>query len=381
MALLKVTSPHVRKPTKTADIMRTVIVATLPGIAVLTYYFGWGTLINIVWASFVALGCEALILKMRKRPIAFYLKDYSALLTAVLLGIALPPHAPWWLTFMSVGTAIVIAKQLYGGLGFNPFNPAMVGYVVVLISFPTEMSQWAAPRGVLAEHDPLAFFDSLALTFGFAKETVDAFTMATPLDVFKQNSALMVSDLWAKEPVFGRYGGSGWEYANFAFLLGGLYLLYKKIYTWHAPLSMLISLTFISAVFYEGGSSASGGSPLFHIFSGATLFGAFFIVTDPVTSAVSNRGRIVYGACIGVLVYLIRVWGNYPDAVAFSVLLMNFCAPFIDYYTQPRSFGHENAGHRSAGHSSAGHNKSGHGSSAPVNPDHSTEKYATEHED
>ena len=134
--------------------------------------------------------------------------------------------------------------------------------------------------------------------------------------------------------------GSG---SNLGFLAGGLFLLYKRVFTWHAPVAMLVALFLISGIFYDGGSSASGGSPVLHLLSGATMLGAFFIVTDPVTSAVSNRGRLIYGAAIGVLVYLIRTWGNYPDAVAFAVLLLNFAAPFIDYYTLPRTYGHTKA--------------------------------------
>jgi len=147
MALLKITSPHAHKPGDSGHVMRQVILATLPGVLALTWFMGWGTLINILIAALTALGCEALILHLRKRPVAFYLKDCSALLTAVLLGIALPPLAPWWLVITGTAFAIVIAKHLYGGLGYNPFNPAMVGYVVLLISFPVEMTSWVAPSG------------------------------------------------------------------------------------------------------------------------------------------------------------------------------------------------------------------------------------------
>ena len=165
--------------------------------------------------------------------------------------------------------------------------------------------------------------------------------LATPLDLLKQNNALLVEDLWTQNPQFGRWAGIGWEWANIAFLAGGAWLLYQRIFTWHAPVAMLASLSLLAALFYDGGSSASGGSPLFHLLSGATMFGAFFIVTDPVTSAASLRGRLIYGALVGALVYIIRVRGNYPDAVAFAVLLMNFAAPFIDHYTQPRTYGHQ----------------------------------------
>ncbi len=346
MALLKITSPHATGPLNTAQMMQWVLLATLPGILALSWHFGWGTIVNIVWACFAAVSAEALVLKLRKRPIAFYLKDCSALVTAVLLAIAMPPYSPWWLILTGVGFAIIIAKHLYGGMGYNPFNPAMVGYVVLLISFPVDMTLWAAPRQAFDGSMP-GLIDSIAALFAgrdnVAAFAVDGITMATPLDLLKQNNALLIEDLWAQSPQFGQWGGLGWEWVNLGFLAGGLFLLSQRIFTWHAPISMLVSLTIMSALFYDGGSSASGGSPLFHLLSGATMFGAFFIVTDPVTSAVSVKGRIIYGALIGILLYLIRVWGNYPDAIAFSVLLMNFAAPLLDHYTQPRTYGHRKA--------------------------------------
>jgi electron transport complex protein RnfD len=241
---------------------------------------------------------------------------------------------------VGVAFAILIAKQLYGGMGYNPFNPAMVGYVVLLISFPVEMTRWLAPLGSFSGSVPTL---PEALNLCFASGSIDAHTMATSLDIFKQNTSLLVDDLWQQSPQFGRWGGAGWEWANLAFLAGGCYLLYRKIFTWHAPVSMLLALSLMALIFYDNGSSASGGSPLMHLLSGATMLGAFFIVTDPVSSAVSNRGRLIYGAAIGVLIYLIRRWGNYPDAVAFAVLIMNFAAPFIDHYTMPRTYGHSKA--------------------------------------
>ena len=337
MSLMQVTSPHAHGPLSTGKVMRMVLIASLPGVVALTYFFGFGVLVNILWACLVALGCEALALVLRRRPVGFYLNDASALVTATLLAIAMPPGSPWWLILVGVAFSILIAKHLYGGLGYNPFNPAMVGYVVLLISFPVEMTAWLVPAGVDATNTPGIL---AALQACFVPGTVDAITMATPLDLLKHNNSLLLEDLWRQTPLYGRWAGIGWEWANIGFLVGGLWLLYKRIFTWHAPVAMLASLALMSAIFYDGGSSASGGSPLFHLLSGGTMFGAFFIVTDPVTSAVSNRGRLVYGALIGLLIFLIRVWGNYPDAVAFAVLLMNFAAPFIDYYTQPKTYGH-----------------------------------------
>ena len=335
MALMRITSPHAHGPMSTARVMQNVLLATVPGVIVLTHFFGFGTLVNIIWASILALAFEALALRLRKRPLGFYLGDYSALVTAVLLGIALPPYSPWWLIAVGIASSILLAKHLYGGLGYNPFNPAMVGYVVLLISFPVQMSSWAAPRGV---GELPGLLDALQACF--TPGNFDAVTMATPLDLLKQNNSLLMDDLWQQNAQFGRWAGIGWEWASLAFLAGGLWLLYQRVFTWHAPVAMLVALALTAALFYDGGSSASGGSPLFHLLSGETMFGAFFIITDPVSSAVSTRGRLVFGALIGLLVYLIRVYGNYPDAVAFAVLIMNFAAPFIDQYTQPRSYGH-----------------------------------------
>lgn len=322
--------------------MQKVLLATVPGILVMTHFFGFGTIVNLLWACIVALGCEALALKLRKRPLAPYLSDYSALVTATLLAISLPPYSPWWLIAVGVACSILLAKHLYGGLGYNPFNPAMVGYVILLISFPVQMTAWAPPRGL--EQVP-TLFDAVKACFW--PIAYDGITMATPLEIVKQNNSQLIEDLYRTTPQFGGLAGVGWEWVNLAFLLGGAWLLHQKVFTWHAPVAMLVALALLAAIFYDGGSSASGGSPLFHLLSGATMFGAFFIVTDPVTSAVSVRGRLVYGAMIGVLLYTIRVRGNYPDAVAFAVLIMNFAAPFIDNYTRPRTYGHAGDGGKS----------------------------------
>lgn len=348
MALLKVSSPHAHGPTSTADVMRLVLLAAVPGILAMTWWFGPGTLLNIAWAMLFGTAFEALALRLRGRPLRPYLGDCSALVTALLLGVALPPASPWWLVAVGMGSAILLAKHLYGGLGYNPFNPAMVGYVVLLISFPVPMTAWMAPQG-LAEGAGLLV--TLQRSLGLLDAAaIDAWTMATPLDVLKHNQTELVADLWAANPQFGQWGGLGWEWANLAFLAGGLFLLHRRVFTWHAPVSMLVALAVMAALFYDGGSAASGGSPLFHLLSGATMFGAFFIVTDPVTSAVSNRGRVLYGAAIGVLIYVIRAWGNYPDAVAFGVLLMNFAAPLLDHYTQPRTYGHARRRRDKEGH-------------------------------
>jgi electron transport complex protein RnfD len=362
MALLKLTSPHAHSAQNTARVMQLVILATIPGLFALTLFFGWGSLINVTLSCMVAVGCEALVIRLRKRPIMFYLKDYSAILTAVLLGISLPPLAPWWIAVVGTSFAIIIAKNLYGGLGYNPFNPAMIGYVVLLISFPVQMTAGPAPAELYPSdmqvpglwHSiqivlPLLNPDTLSGVSETASGTIDAYTAATPLDTFKQNTGLLVDQFYKKELFFsqGTWAGLGWEWVNIGFLLGGLFLLYRKIFTWHAPLGMLLSLALCSVIFYDSGSSSSLGSPLFHLLSGATMFGAFFIITDPVTSATSNKGRLIYGALIGVLIFIIRSWGSYPDAIAFAVLLMNFAAPLIDNYTMPRTYGYSKSGVKS----------------------------------
>ena len=346
MSFMRASSPHTHVATDTTTIMQWVILATLPGFFMLSYFFGWGTLINVLLASATTLACEAVMLHLRQRPIAAALKDHSALVTAVLLGLALPPYAPYWLTLIGAATAIIIAKQLYGGLGYNPFNPAMVGYVILLISFPLEMTRWAIPQPLLTEGAALpALMDALRAVFLGDGGGIDGFTGATPLDIYKTQSGLLSEQIYAENRLFSMasFAGVGWEWVNLAFLCGGLWLLYKKVFTWHAPVGMLAALSAMALLFYDQGSSESGGPLWLHLFCGGTMLGAFFIITDPVSSAVSNSGRLIYGAAIGVLVYVIRVWGNYPDAIAFAVLLMNFAAPFIDYYTLPRAYGHTKA--------------------------------------
>ena len=221
MPLLRITSPHAHGPLSTTRVMQYVLLASVPGVLVLTGFFGFGTLVNILWGCSVALACESLALTLRRRPLGFYLRDCSALVTATLLCIALPPYAPWWLIAIGVAIAILIAKHLYGGLGYNPFNPAMVGYVVLLISFPVQMTAWAPPVGLGGAPGLLQSLQACFLPASF-----DAVTMATPLDLMRQNNSQLVADLWAASPQFGRWAGVGWEWANLAFLAGGAWLLY-----------------------------------------------------------------------------------------------------------------------------------------------------------
>lgn len=334
-----VTSPHGSGAIKLDRIMLHVIVGLLPGTIALFFFFGWGVLINIIIAVTVAWCSEATTMIMRKRPVMETLKDNSALVTAWLLAIALPPLAPWWLTTLGVAFAIIFAKQLYGGLGYNPFNPAMVGYVVLLISFPLEMTQWLAPLTKFSNSPGLLETVNIIVFQQPPTTGWDAISGATPLDKVKTDLTLLktVSEI-KTDPSFGYIGGRGWEWISLCHLAGGLYLLQRKVISWHTPVALLGSLIIISSFFYLY-NNESYASPLFHLLSGATLIGAFFIATDPVSSCTSNKGKLFYGAGIGLITYIIRNWGGYPDGIAFAVLLMNMAAPFIDYYTRPRVCG------------------------------------------
>ena len=320
--------------------MLKVLIALTPGIAAMTWFFGIGVWINIGLAVATAIAAESVILGLRKRPVIPTLKDLSAVVTAVLLAISLPGIAPWWITVIASFFAIVIAKHLYGGLGYNPFNPAMAGYVLVLVSFPMQMTAWAPPLGLgsvslsLSDVFNLIFLEKLPELVQF-----DALTMATPLDSLKTQLGLnqSVSDI-RTGAVFGVVSGKGWEWVSAAYLAGGLWLIWRKVIGWQIPAGLLLGLSVFASICFVI-DSGHFAPPLFHLFAGATMLGAFFIATDPVTAATTVKGRLIYGLLIGALIYIIRIWGGYPDAVAFSVLLANLTAPTIDYFTRPRVFG------------------------------------------
>ena len=335
MTLPRITSPHAKGANRTQRVMLLVMAATVPGVLAMSYFFGIGPLLNIVLACGFALLFEAAILALRKRPVGFFLKDGSVLVTGLLLALALPPYSAWWLIAVATGFAVVFGKQLFGGLGQNPFNPAMLGYVVVLVSFPVDMTAWPAAHSI----DALTGLQHVL----FGQPFADGWSQATVLDTLKTNNNLTLEELWNSSSAFGLFAGYSSEWINLAFLLGGLFLLRKKLFSWHAPVGMLATLFIMSLVFWNGSGSDSHGSPLFHLLSGATMLGAFFIVTDPVSSATSVQGRLIFGAGVGVLIYIIRAWGGYPDGVAFAILLMNLCAPTIDYFTRPRTYGHTTA--------------------------------------
>lgn len=351
--MFKITSsPHSHSGKLTARIMLWVILAMLPALATLCYFFGFGALIQSSLAISFALLLEFIVTKLRRKPSFFYIGDLSVVLTAFILALAIPPYAPYWLILIGTFVAVMLGKQVYGGLGQNLFNPAMVGYVVLLISFPVQMTAWLPPLQLLNE--PPTFADSLSLIFsgattdGFSLSqlvhSIDGLSSATPLDsakTFLKNNA--VAEL-IKQPIFANSFefAHGWWQVNVAFALGGLFLIWKRIIHWQIPVAMLLSFALL-ALISDAFSAAKVIAAPAQLMSGAMMFGAFFIATDPVTASITPRGKLIFGALVGLLVYLIRYHGNYPDGVAFAVLLANICVPFIDQYSRPRVVGHRGA--------------------------------------
>lgn len=332
--------PHVPANSTVGGVMRQVLYALCPGILACTWFFGPGILIQIALACLFALAFEALWLRLRKQPLALFLTDGSAVVTAVLFALCIPPLAPWWVACTGMLFAIVVAKHLFGGLGHNVFNPAMVGYVVVLISFPQALTQWLPPWSIAAA--PVDFLATLSAIFtGTLPPALnwDAVTQATPLDTIRTSVAAGRTVAEARESaVFGDFGGLGWEWVANWYAVGGLYLVWRRVITWHVPVAMIGSVVVLGMLAFLA-DPGSSPSPLQHVFSGALVLGAFFIATDPVSGCASSRGRLIFGAGVGVLTLVIRRWGGYPDGVAFAVLMMNMAAPLIDRYTVPRSYG------------------------------------------
>jgi len=335
-------APYISSAPSVSTIMLKVLLALVPGIIAYVWVYGGGVLITIALATATALFAEAMMLRLRGRPVKPFITDYSAVITAWLLALAIPPLSPWWLIVVGTLFAIVVAKQLYGGLGYNPFNPAMVGYAVLLISFPALMTQW--PAALAIAQTKLGFADQLHYIFGGllpGDVKLDAVTSATPLDYLKTQLKLNheVASI-SQAPLFGTIGGKGNEYVTAAYLLGGLYLWQQKIISWHLPIAFLGTLALMAGVFWLV-NPAHFASPLFHLFCGASMLAAFFIITDPVSGPTTPNGKLYFAAGVAIITYLIRVYGGYPDGVAFAVIFMNICVPLIDAHTQPRVFGHE----------------------------------------
>jgi electron transport complex protein RnfD len=329
-------APFLLKDASVSQVMTQVCLALLPGIAAYVWLIGPAILVQIVIASLAALVAEATMLKVRGKPLAMFLSDGSAVVTAWLIALAFPPLAPWWLVVTGTVFAIVVAKHLYGGLGQNPFNPAMIGFAVCIVAFPALMSQW--PSVGLQ----LSLVDQINVILGLAPR-VDALTGATPLDALKTalklgEGSVDVAHLLANQDIYGNFAGRGWEWVAAGYLLGGLWMWQRKLITWHVPAAFIGAMVLVSGGLWLY-QPTQFANPLFHLFSGGAMLGAFFIATDPVSGCTTPRGKLIFGAGAGLLAYIIRVFGGYPDGVAFAVLLMNLCAPLIDLLNQPPIFG------------------------------------------
>jgi electron transport complex protein RnfD len=323
-------------------VMLKVMAALVPGILAHAWFFGPGIWVSLLVCTVLALVLEAFLLLMRNLPLRPFLSDGSVLVTAWLLALSLPTLAPWWLYAVGVVFAVVVAKHFYGGLGQNLFNPAMVGYAALIVSFPAYMTQWPAPLA-LADHG-LTLLEAFDLVFaGQGSVSPDAYTSATVLDTWKIQVSLgkPVEDILS-QPIFGWGGGRGQEYVALMYLLGGLLMLSSRLITWHVPAAFLAGLAVTADGLHLLDPTRHAGV-LFHLLSGGAMLGAFFIATDPVTAASTPRGKLIYAGLAGFLTAIIRAFGGYPDGVAFAVLITNVCVPFIDAYTQPRVFGHRKA--------------------------------------
>ncbi len=334
-------APHVPPTITVSGVMQQVLLALVPAILAHAWYFGPGIFFQIALACGFALLFEWLMLRLRRRPVAVFLGDYSAVVTAVLFALCMPPLAPWWVAATGMLFAIVIAKQLYGGLGFNMFNPAMVGFAAVIIAFPIELSHWLTPRS-LSPGLPGLYDTAYAILTGAlpASQSWDAISQATPLDSLRTGvqEGLRIPEI-RNTAIFGDFGGLGWEWIANWYLVGGLWLLYRRVISWHVPVAILASVFLIATPVWLIGPDINP-SPLQHIFSGALVMCALFIATDPVSGPATLRGKLVFGFGIAALTLAIRRFGAYPDGVAFAVLLMNLCVPLIDRYTVPRTYGH-----------------------------------------
>lgn len=309
-------TPFIQPTIAVAGLMRQVTGALLPGIGVSLWFLGAGLLHNLVLAIAVGLVCEALGLWLRGQAIVTGLGDGSALITALILALALPPGSPWWLVAGAMASALLLFKHAFGGLGQNPFNPAMAACLIVLMAWPGYTAQWAgtAADGTAAATTLADYSQSL---------------LNPPPDNWPQWRSLLLTD------------AAGRLWINLAFMLGGLYLLVRRVINWSIPLSMLTGLALPALALT--GSAEQFGTATLHLFSGGTMLAAFFIATDPASSPVSLRGRLLYGLLLGTMLYLLRVFGSFDDAVAIAVIFANFCAPLLDLIGRPRIYGHDRA--------------------------------------
>ena len=326
--LLVSPSPHIHGKENTRNLMRDVIIALLPAVAVSIYYFGFSAIKLVLVGVISCMLVEFLIQK-------FLLKgkcticDYSAALTGVLLALNLPPNSPWWLMVIGAIVAIGVAKMTFGGLGQNLFNPALVGRVFLLVSFPVLMTDWTAPASVFgASLDAASGATPLALV----KEAVAAGTPVS--EIFAQNPSLSYSQL-----LFARVGSAG-EVSAIALLLGFVYLLVRRVIKPHITLSIWATVFVFSGILWLCNPDQFT-DPIFNLLTGGMLLGSIFMATDYVTSPMSEKGMVIFGVGIGIITILIREFGAYPEGISFAILIMNATVPLINMYVKPKRFAKE----------------------------------------
>jgi electron transport complex protein RnfD len=343
--------PHVRSGESIPKVMWTVAGALVPACAFAVYLFGTPALNLIVVSVISAVAGEALVQFLLKRPVTVH--DGSAAVTGLLLAMNVPPQAPIWMAAIGSFFAVIIVKQLFGGLGFNIFNPALAARALLMASWPVHMTAtWHAfsPGNILSP--------GIRNSFGFPTEVFDALTRATPLSLLKEGPRIfqsgngmdrlydmLTSPGMLKALFLGNVGGVVGETSALLLIVGAFVLFFRKIITWVIPVSFIGTVAVITAIYYY--SEAVPGfylMPLFHCLSGGLFLGAFFMATDPVTSPVSAKGMVIFGVGCGVLTSVIRLWGGYPEGVSYSILIMNAFVPLIDRYTRPRVFGTSESG-------------------------------------
>lgn len=331
-------APHLPVRNSVRKVMLTVWLMLVPGTLVQAGFFGAGVLVQIALAVLFALLLEAACLRLRRQPLAPFLGDGSAVVTAWLFALCLPPLAPWWIALTGMVAAIVVGKHLYGGLGHNLFNPAMVGFAVVLVCFPLPLAQWPAAAGSAAELPTLGQIVTAVLGLAPGPDW-HGLSQATPLDLARQHLAggATVGELAARADY--AQARTAWTWIALAFAAGGIGLCLRRVADWRTPAAVIITTVVLGllAAAVDADRHLPPGSQLL---TGGLVLAAFFIATDPVTGATTPRGRWLFGAGVAALTLAIRRWGAYPEGIAFAILLMNAAAPLIDRLTPPRIFGH-----------------------------------------
>ncbi len=315
--LLVAPAPHVQTAQSTAKIMRDVVIALMPALVVSTVVFGWDVLRVVALSVASCVVFEYLIQKFLFRgPLT--ISNWSAVVTGVLLAFNLPASIPWWIVVIGAFVAIAVAKMTFGGLGKNPFNPALVGRVFLLIAYPVQMTTFPLP----------------------VNGSSDALSGATPLAAVKHGAAADV--LGTQELLLGNMPGSLGEVAALALLAGFVYLLWRRVITWHIPVTVLVTMVlfaFVVALARGESGAALWQFPLFHVLAGGAMLGAIFMATDYSTSPMTVRGGVIFAVGIGLITMLIRLWGAYPEGMSFAILIMNSCVPLINKYVKPKRFG------------------------------------------